>query len=492
MLTAKKLLHILLCIQIFTVYNHTLTVIKPNAQSSINVARLTTKIKEVVMFMHELAEDSDWSEDLEHVYCAIQENKNIVMRSHAESAMHSILSFLNKHRTSFKNTKDFHLVTNYIKDYVVKMQEGKHLIDDKKRSPQQKNYNHHSSHEKFCGALQCAQNCITVQCQKEKDEKCEPQCRRGPRGQIGPRGPRGDTGATGATGAAGETGATGATGDFGPTGATGGTGATGETGGTGATGATGGSGITGATGPTGASCTGETGTTGATGQTGATGAPGPTGATGLNGLNGQTGATGATGPGGEGSIGATGATGATGPTGATGQTGPTGETGPLGPTGNTGVTGATGETGATGATGATGVRVMEYAYIYNTSAQVVALGGSVLFDTNGPITASMSHTAGTASTLLATAGTYRFTFTVSGIAANQFTIFVNGVADTSSTYGTGVGNTPNVGQAIITVPALAVITLRNFSSGGPIGLATGVGGIAPNVNASLVIEQLAP
>jgi hypothetical protein len=133
---------------------------------------------------------------------------------------------------------------------------------------------------------------------------------------------------------------------------------------------------------------------------------------------------------------------------------------------------------------------MEYAYIYNTGAQSVILGGSVTFDTNGPITASISHTAGTASTVLASAGTYRFTFIVEGTAANQFTIYVNGVAETSSVYGTGVGSTPNIGQAIITVPAAAVITLRNTTLGA-ITLASFPGSFS-NVNASMIIEQLAP
>src|SRR5690606_5577600 len=113
MLTAKKLLRILLCIQAFTMYNLTLT---HKTDSSINIARLTTKIKEVVMFMHELAQDSEWSQDLENVYCAIQEDKNIIMRSQAESALTSVLNFLNKHRESFKNTQDFKMITCYIKD----------------------------------------------------------------------------------------------------------------------------------------------------------------------------------------------------------------------------------------------------------------------------------------------------------------------------------------------------------------------------------------
>lgn len=472
---SKKVLHIFLCMHIFTL-THT--------AGEIHNAHLTPKIKDCVMLMHELANEHDWTNELETVYRAIQRNDATINSHDAQAAMNHIIAFLDKYKRQAKDTHDFSIVIGHIQSYIDKLQ---------KPAIRKKNTKNKLSNATFASALTRVRDCINS-CQFDffpHHETCEPQCKRGPRGAAGPRGPRGDTGATGATGAiggSGATGATGATGDFGPTGATG---AMGNTGATGSTGSFGPTGSTGSTGATGASCTGETGTTGATGSTGATGAVGATGSTGINGLNGQTGATGATGPGGAGSVGPTGATGNDGATGATGATGDTGITGPLGPTGNTGVTGATGATGPTGATGATGTSVIAYAYVYNASAQSVAVNGSVTFDTNGPLAGGIGHTAGSASISLTTAGTYRFTFIVEGTAANQFTIFVNGVADSSSTYGTGVASTPNIGQAIITVPGGAVITLRNFTSAGAITLATLLGGTGTNVNAAMIIEQLA-
>jgi hypothetical protein len=484
-LIAKKLLRFLLCMQILITYNHTLPTAS-DPQSVINVAHLTAKIKDVVMFLYEITDPQDWTQELDTVYLAAQQNKNIVPRLHVQSAMNSALSLLSKYEKFFKNQKDFKAVATYLKDYLHKVKNGTQLLEITNEPIQTKKSKTASlSDKQFFTILKHARENIHNDCSKNE---C---CPEGPRGEKGPRGKRGDEGPTGPTGATGGTGATGPTGPAGLTGPTGGTGTTGATGNTGSTGLgiTGPTGATGATGPSG--CPAETGPTGATGTTGATGAPGPTGATGLPGVNAGTGATGATGA--TGTTGATGPTGETGATGATGDTGPTGttgDTGPLGPTGNTGVTGATGNTGATGATGATGIRIVEYSYVYNLAAQVVAVGGSVLFDSNGPLSLGITHTAGTAAVVLASAGIYRFTFTVSGTAANQFTLFVNGIADTSTTYGTGVGNTPNVGQAIITVPAAAAITLRNFTSAGAITLPTTLGGTEPNVNASLIIEQL--
>ncbi len=224
---------------------------------------------------------------------------------------------------------------------------------------------------------------------------------------------------------------------------------------------------------------GATGATGiGMGTTGATGATGPAGATGLNGLNGTNGATGQTG--------ATGNTGPTGATGATGATGPTGATGATGATGNTGATGA----GPTGATGATGTGIPAYAYIFNTGAQSVAAAAAVTFDTNGPISAGITHIAGSASTTLTNAGTYSFSYIVSGIAANQFTLFLNGVPVASTTYGTLAGSL-TVGHAIMIVPGGSIITLVNRTSTvSPVVLTT-LGGSSAGVNASLLIEQLA-
>lgn len=445
MLRARNMLRLLLCAHIITMCNYTIP-IENDPQSIVDIAHLPAKLKSIITFMYEIIDPSERTNDLNNIYQAIQENKNIISRTIIEKVAHHLSRFIKEHESFFTNKDDFNIISAYITNYIKSLNDGSLLLEmtDKKRSP------HCKPH------IEC-----TI------DSKCR-EGRRGPRGHRGHRGHTGPTGATGATGATGSTGATGPSG----------TGATGPAG----SGATGATGVTGATGPAGSGATGPTGVTGATGPccpgaTGATGPTGPAGATGATGLNGLNGATGVTG--------------ATGATGATGTTGMTGPTGPTGPTGATGVTGPLGITGATGATGATGLTVTEYAYMYNTSAQAVAVGASVTFDTNGPITGFILHAAGTATTQLTNAGTYRFDFIVAGTAANQFTLFVNGVADASTIYGTGVGNTLNTGQAIITVPANALITLRNNTSAGAITLATLLGGTETNVNASLVIERLA-
>ena len=252
-------------------------------------------------------------------------------------------------------------------------------------------------------------------------------------------------------------------------------------------GGTGGSASTGATGLTGATgATGPAGLPGAMGIIGATGATGPAGAIGGTGL---TGAMGATGPAGAiGGTGLTGATGATGPAGAIGGTGATGATGPAGAIGGTGATGATGPAGATGPQGPAGQP--DYGYIYNLAAQTVAIEGAVLFDSNGPLS-GFTHTAGSASITVGSTGTYLVGFSISGTEPNQFSLFDNASPVAGTTYGSGAGTQQDGGQAIVRLAAGDVLTLINHSSAAAIGLASDIGGTQANVNASLVIQELA-
>ncbi|WP_430981634.1 BclA C-terminal domain-containing protein, partial [Bacillus cereus] len=212
------------------------------------------------------------------------------------------------------------------------------------------------------------------------------------------------------------------------------------------------------------------------------GPPGPTGPTGI---------TGATGPSG-------GPPGPTGPTGITGATGPSG--GPPGPTGPTGITGATGPsggppgptgpTGATGATGLTASGLSQYAYVFNTAAQVVALEAPILFNSNGLITPGFTHTPGTSQIMVINAGDYKISFSVSGVEPNQFGLFLNGAPVTNSVYGSGAGTQQNNGQTILTLAAGDTLTLNNHTSAAAVTLQTLAGGTQTNINASIVIEKL--
>ena len=298
-------------------------------------------------------------------------------------------------------------------------------------------------------------------------------------GETGPTGP------TGATGPAGPTGPTGPSGLAGATGSTGPTGAAGLTGPTGATGPTGLSGATGPTGPTGAAgLTGPTGATGATGPTGAAGLTGPTGATGPTGPTGATGSTGPTGP-----TGATGPTGLAGATGPTGSTGAAGETGPTGPTGLAGATGPTGSTGVTGPTGPTGAfGITTYGYVYNLATLVdatVAGGADIPFSNNGPLS-GITHTAGTTTITVPTAGVYQIDYSAyitAGI-GSAIAIAVNGTVNASTNLSALVATGELNGTAMLTLAAGDTITLRNNSLI-PLTLT-----LAPNIGAQLNIILL--
>lgn len=132
----------------------------------------------------------------------------------------------------------------------------------------------------------------------------------------------------------------------------------------------------------------------------------------------------------------------------------------------------------------------ELAYIYNLDAQTVAIEADVNFSTNGFLTAGITHASGSPSILVATAGIYEVTFSVSGTEPNQFALFLNGNLVPGTIYASGAGTQQNNGQAIFTIGAGDVLTLRNHSSAAAVGLATPIGGTQASVNASITLKKL--
>jgi hypothetical protein len=132
----------------------------------------------------------------------------------------------------------------------------------------------------------------------------------------------------------------------------------------------------------------------------------------------------------------------------------------------------------------------EYAYVYNVSAQTVPLQTDITFDSNGVMTAGITHAAGAAGITLVNSGNYKVTFSVSGTEPSQMALFVNGTVVTGTIYGSGAGTQQNTGQAIVAVPAAGLLTVRNHTSAAAVGLATPIGGTAASVNASVTIEKL--
>jgi hypothetical protein len=114
----------------------------------------------------------------------------------------------------------------------------------------------------------------------------------------------------------------------------------------------------------------------------------------------------------------------------------------------------------------------------------------VIFDSNGIITPGITHTTGTSHISVIVPGDYEVTFSVSGTEESQFALCLNNSPIASTVYGSGAGTQQDNGQAIITIAAGDVLTLRNHSSAAAVTLQTLAGGTQTNVNASIVIKKL--
>jgi len=131
---------------------------------------------------------------------------------------------------------------------------------------------------------------------------------------------------------------------------------------------------------------------------------------------------------------------------------------------------------------------LDYLYIYNTNQIAVLPGVPVSFNNSGPISAAFTYIPGDSAVLVNTAGVYKITYSVTSAQVNQFAIFVDGLIDLSTVYSVGGQYMQNTGQAIVTLPANVIITLRSVSVTGLL-LPVFLGGRQFNVNASLIMER---
>ncbi|MBV4435809.1 collagen-like protein, partial [Clostridium tyrobutyricum] len=279
-------------------------------------------------------------------------------------------------------------------------------------------------------------------------------------------GPQGPAGANGPQGPIGPTGSQGIQGPIGPDGAQGPAGAAGP------------QGINGPAGPQGAQGPiGPQGVQGPAGTNGVDGIQGPAGPTGPAGAQGLAGAQGPQGPQGvQGPAGVDGPQGSVGPTGPQGIQGPTGLQGPQGPQGPAGADGATGPANGLNA----------YGYIYNLQDSMAIVNGDILFSNNGYLN-GIAHTTGTAEISITQTGIYEINYIISTtINSNtaSLAIAVNGFVQPSTQVIVLLGAGKTSGNAVLTLNAGDIITLRNTSTN------TIVLENTPNVNAQLVITKL--
>jgi len=147
--------------------------------------------------------------------------------------------------------------------------------------------------------------------------------------------------------------------------------------------------------------------------------------------------------------------------------------------------------GINGTNGTSGTTA-QYGYIYNLDAQVVPLEADVTFSANGVHTPGITHAPGSSGIVVLGAGDYKVTFSVSGTEPNQFALFLNGALVAGTDYGSGAGTQQNSGQAILTIEANDMLTLRNHTSAAAVTLAAAppIGGTVSAVNASILIQKL--
>jgi len=130
-----------------------------------------------------------------------------------------------------------------------------------------------------------------------------------------------------------------------------------------------------------------------------------------------------------------------------------------------------------------------YGELSNNTTEVVPIGASVVFDTPGPLF-GFTTVPGTPFLTAMNAGTYLVRFSITAVESNQFSVDVNGIPVSGSTFGSGAGTQQNDGQVIVPLFVGDVVTLVNSGSPAAVQLQTLAGGAGVNVNASLIVTQL--
>ncbi len=127
----------------------------------------------------------------------------------------------------------------------------------------------------------------------------------------------------------------------------------------------------------------------------------------------------------------------------------------------------------------------DYAYIYNTEAQTVAANSPVTASANGPLSGTITHTAGTAEVVIGETGVYIFHFYAAPEAEAQFSAYRNGTPIQGATF----SGDEIMGQFIVAAQIGDVITFVNTGEGEATFTAQGTADEAV-VNTSLTVLKV--
>lgn len=129
---------------------------------------------------------------------------------------------------------------------------------------------------------------------------------------------------------------------------------------------------------------------------------------------------------------------------------------------------------------------------YRVSQQTLNVGDSVIFEGNNNVR-GMTNAPGTGNIVVNKSGAYYFTFAVESNKASQFTVFINGIPDLTTTAGINKAAGQLILRQILMLKAGDVLSVRNYiSSIGSIDTSLNAGGLAQGTQATLIVYRLGP
>ncbi len=131
-----------------------------------------------------------------------------------------------------------------------------------------------------------------------------------------------------------------------------------------------------------------------------------------------------------------------------------------------------------------------YGSFYSTTSQIENIENSVLFDKNQNLN-GLTHTLGSGDITVSKDGIYIFVFIVNTSQACQFTLFVNGIPNQSTTAGINKGANVLQLRQQLELKAGDVISIKNHtSSAGPVTISQNAGGTLTGTNVELIVSRI--
>jgi hypothetical protein len=133
-----------------------------------------------------------------------------------------------------------------------------------------------------------------------------------------------------------------------------------------------------------------------------------------------------------------------------------------------------------------------YGSFYSTNTQIVPIDNSIIFDYNQNVL-NMTHTKGTGDVKILKDGIYYFCVILETSQSCQFTLFVNGVQENSTTTGINKGASVLQMRQMIELKTNDIVSIRNHvSSSGAVTITQGSGGSLLGVNTQLILLRVSP